>query len=110
MPVMIEHFVVVGDRKEAGPAAERWRFLPKAWDPYVNIDDPVVIQKRADAEVSIDKLLEQWTVGTDPQVHIAGIQKLFDSGVTIINVHSGQTDQQKVIDFYARNVLPHFRT
>jgi hypothetical protein len=29
-----------------------------------------------------------------------------DSGVTIVNVHSGQPDQARVIDFYGTRVLP----
>jgi hypothetical protein len=45
----------------------------------------------------------------DPEVHIAAIKELFDSGVSIVNVHSGQSDQTKVIDFYASKVLPTFR-
>lgn len=109
MPVMMEAFVVVGNNQEARQAAEYWRFLPKAWHDYFDIESPDVIQQKADAEVSIDKLLATWTVGEDAQTHIAGMQKLFDSGVTIINVHSGQPDQERVIDFYARQVLPHFK-
>ena len=31
MPVLIEQFVVVGDKEEAQQAAEFWRFLPKAF-------------------------------------------------------------------------------
>jgi TAT-translocated FGD2 family F420-dependent dehydrogenase len=110
MPVMIEAFVVVGDEKEANYAAEQWRFLPKAWHYYFDIESPVEINRKADAEVPIKELLSQWTVGPDAKTHIEGIQKLWDSGVTIINVHSGQRDQQAVIDFYAKNVLPHVRT
>ena len=45
----------------------------------------------------------------DPEVHIAAIKALFDSGVSIVNIHSGQADQAKVIDFYASKVLPTFR-
>jgi hypothetical protein len=37
------------------------------------------------------------------------INKLFDSGATIVNIHSGQVDQQKVIEFYGREVLPRVR-
>ena len=110
MPVMIEHFVVLGGKEEADQAAEYWRFLPKAWKPYFNIESPVTINQRADAEVSLDKLLDTWTVGPDAQTHIDGIKALFESGVTIINVHSGQPDQRKIIDFYAEKVLPHVRT
>lgn len=110
MPVMMEAFVVVGNHEEARQAAEYWRFLPKAWHSYFDIESPDVIQQKADQEVSIDELLSTWTVGHDAATHIAGMQKLFDSGVTIINVHSGQPDQNHVIDFYAKQVLPHFRT
>ena len=110
MPVMIEHFVVVGDHAEAVQAAEYWRFLPKAWHSYFDIENPQEILRKADAEVPIESLLDQWTVGPDAQTHIAGVQKLFDSGVTVVAVHSGQPDQKRVIDFYATQVLPHFRT
>ncbi|HKT90198.1 MAG TPA: hypothetical protein VJQ59_17260 [Candidatus Sulfotelmatobacter sp.] len=34
------------------------------------------------------------------------IRELFDSGVTIVNVHSGQPDQERVIQFYGKEVLP----
>jgi len=53
--------------------------------------------------------LQGWAVGSDPAVHIAKMKELFDSGATIVNVHSGEADQRKVIDFYASHVLPKFR-
>ena len=49
---------------------------------------------------------ENHNIGTDPAIHVEGLKKLFDSGVTIVNVHSGQPDQRRVIDFYGRSVLP----
>jgi hypothetical protein len=48
-------------------------------------------------------------VSTDPSVHIAALNKLFDSGVTIVKRRSGQPNHQKVIEFYANNILPSFR-
>jgi hypothetical protein len=39
-------------------------------------------------------------------VHVAKLQELFDSGASIVNIHSGQPDQKRVIEFYGRNVLP----
>jgi TAT-translocated FGD2 family F420-dependent dehydrogenase len=106
MPVLVEQFVVVGDKDEAAPAAELWRFIPKAFKKYYNVSDPAEIQRQAEAQVPIDDILSDWPVGTDPAVHVAALKKLFDSGVTIVNVHSGQVDQKKVIDFYGRSVLP----
>jgi hypothetical protein len=38
--------------------------------------------------------------------HIDAIDKLFAAGATIVNIHSGQEDQKRVIDFYGNNVLP----
>lgn len=109
MPVMIEHFVVVGDETDALLAAEQWRFIPKAFKSYFNLRDPAEIQRRAEAEVSLEQLTNQWPVSTDAEEHIAAIQALFDSGVSIVNIHSGQADQRKVIEFYADQVLPRFR-
>lgn len=109
MPVMIEHFVVVGDETDALLAAEQWRFLPNAFKSYYNITDPAEIQHRAEAEISLETLAGQWPVSTDAEPHITAIKELFESGVSIVNVHSGQTDQARVIDFYAAEVLPAFR-
>jgi hypothetical protein len=50
-----------------------------------------------------------WPVSTDPAVHIEAIQKLFASGATIVNIHSGQPDQMKVLEFYGKSVLPHLK-
>jgi TAT-translocated FGD2 family F420-dependent dehydrogenase len=108
MPVMIEHFVVVGDETDALLAAEQWRFIPNAFKRYFNVRDPVEIQRRAEAEVQLEELIGQWPASMDPAEHIAAIKALFESGVSIVNVHSGQADQKKVIDFYASKVLPEF--
>jgi hypothetical protein len=48
-------------------------------------------------------------VSTDPSVHVDTINALFDNGATIVNVHSGQPNQEKVIEFYANNVFPGLR-
>jgi TAT-translocated FGD2 family F420-dependent dehydrogenase len=109
MPVLVEQFVVVGDRSEARQAAELWRFIPKAFKGYHAIRDPAAIQQRAEAEIPIDDILGEWPIGTDPARHVDAITRLFDSGASIVNIHAGQADQKRVIDFYARNVLPQLR-
>ena len=108
MPVLVEQFVVVGDKVEAQRAAELWRFLPAAFKKYYNVRDPATIEQRADAEIPLQQIIAEWPVGTDPEIHVAAIGKLFDSGVSIVNIHSGQQDQQKVIEFYSKSVLPKF--
>jgi hypothetical protein len=59
--------------------------------------------------VLIGEVLKSWAVGTDPEVHVNTVKEPFDSGATIVNIHSGQPDQRKVIEFYASHVLPKFR-
>jgi TAT-translocated FGD2 family F420-dependent dehydrogenase len=106
MPVLIEQFVVVGDENDAKAPAELWRFLPKAFRSYFNIRDPQAIQDRATAELPLEKVYGQWPISTDPDVHAKSLIELFNSGATIVNVHSGQADQKRVIEFYGNHVLP----
>ena len=106
LPVLVEQFVVVGDENEAKQSAELWRFIPKAFKKYHNNPDPAAIQRQAEAELSLEQVYEEWPRGTDPAAHAEAIGRLFESGATIVNIHSGQRDQKKVIDFYGRSVLP----
>jgi TAT-translocated FGD2 family F420-dependent dehydrogenase len=109
MPVCIEQFVVVGDKKDAEVAAELWRFIPKAWNPYYNVRDPQEIQRRADAEVPMEEVYKGLTIGTDPDVHVKALQDAFKGGATEVHIHSGQPNQGRVIEFYGKEVLPRLR-
>lgn len=109
MPVLIEQYVVVGDMAAAKQAAEFWRFGPKAFKSLYNVQSPVDIQRKADDGTSLEEVMKSWPIGTDPAVHIKKMHDLFDSGVSIVNVHSGQPDQSRVIDFYGKHVLPTFK-
>jgi TAT-translocated FGD2 family F420-dependent dehydrogenase len=109
MPVLVEQYVVVGDQKDAAAAAELWRFGPKAFKSYYNIRDPQVIQQRAESEIPLEKVYQDWPVSTDPNVHLKTVTELFESGVTIVNIHSGQNDQKRVIEFYGKEVLPRIK-
>lgn len=106
VPVLVEQYVVVGDKSEAEKAAQLWRFGPKAFKEYYNVRDPLEIERRAMSEVPLDQVYDGWPIGTDPKVHIKTINDLFDSGATIVNIHSGQSEQRRVIEFYAKEVLP----
>ena len=57
MPVLIEQFVAVGDKSVAEQAAELWRFLPKAFKGFHTIPDPAEIQRRAEEEVPLGKVM-----------------------------------------------------
>lgn len=106
MPVLVEQYAVVGSKQDAATAAELWRFGPKAFKTYYNIRDPKEIQRRAESEIPLEQVYGDWPVGTDPNAHLKVINELFESGATIVNIHSGQADQERLIEFYGREVLP----
>jgi TAT-translocated FGD2 family F420-dependent dehydrogenase len=109
LPVLVEQYVIVGDKREAETAAELWRFGPKAFKSYYNIRDPQEIQRRADSEIPLDQVYGDWPTSTDPAAHLKVVNELFESGVSIVNIHSGQSDQQKVIDFYGKEIVPQLK-
>jgi TAT-translocated FGD2 family F420-dependent dehydrogenase len=106
MPVLVEQYVVVGSQEDAKAAAELWRFGPKAFKSYYNIRDPQAIQQRADSEIPLDQVYADWPVSTDPAAHLKVINELFESGVSIVNIHTGQSDQEKTIEFYGKEIVP----
>ena len=108
-PVFLEQSVCVGNKAEAQKSAELWRFLPKAWKPYFNVRDPHEIQRRAETEIPVDQILEDMTIGTDPELHVQKLHEAFQGGATEVHIHSGQPNQRKVIEFYGKEVLPRLR-
>jgi hypothetical protein len=59
-PVLVEQYVVVGDKSDAETAAELWRVGPEAFKGYYNVSDPTRIQQRAEAEIALDKVMNGW--------------------------------------------------
>lgn len=104
--MLIEQYVVVGDTRDAEQAARLWNFTPKSFQGYHDIPSPVEIERRARAESPLPEVYGDWAVGTDPAKHVNTLRELFESGATIVNVHTGQPDQRRVIDFYGTEVLP----
>lgn len=98
-----ELFAVVGDNNQAARAAALWRFTAGAVDQ----PDPVEIQRAAETN-PIDKVLGNWTVGTDPGLHVSAVQRVLDAGAVPF-LHFPQDDPIGAIDFYRANVLPKLR-
>lgn len=107
--VIVQSFVVVGSTTEAEEAARLWRFSPLGFGQLLDGPDPRDIQRRAEQQVKLEDVYARWTVGEDPDVHVRAIEWLAEAGATDVFIHSGQPDQQRVIDFYAREVLPRVR-
>jgi F420-dependent hydroxymycolic acid dehydrogenase len=109
MPILVEQYVVVGDKKDAEAAAELWRFGPKAFETYYDIREPAEIQRQSEAQIPLEEVYSDWPVSNKPEAHIKKLDELFDSGATIVNIHSGQADQMRVIEFYGSEVLPRLK-
>jgi hypothetical protein len=80
-----------------------WRFTAGAVDQ----PNPVEIQRAAESN-PIDKVLANWTVGTDPAPHIDAVQKILDAGAVPF-LRFPQDDPITAINFYRTNVLPKLR-
>jgi TAT-translocated FGD2 family F420-dependent dehydrogenase len=107
LSIHAESFVFVGEQSEAEHAARMWRFTPKAWTDFVDNPDPRAIMRQAHDEIPLDEVMSDWVMGSNPEPHIEHIRQQIEAGVTHIYIHSGQEDQERVIDFYGREVLPH---
>jgi threonine dehydrogenase-like Zn-dependent dehydrogenase len=70
-------------------------------------------QSRPKIDSPTDAILRVTTTGicgsTDPEVHANKLMELFNSGATGVHIHSGQSDQKRMIDFYGKEVLPRVR-
>jgi coenzyme F420-dependent glucose-6-phosphate dehydrogenase len=111
LSIVVEHWAVVGDQREAKRMAEKWRFVAKAWEKgYFDNISPMAIQQSAEKEIPLENVIEKWPVSTKAEIHINAIEQLIDLGATHIVVHGGSSNQKKVIDFFGRKVLPEIRT
>lgn len=50
---------------------------------------------------------ERWVCGPDPEEHVAAIREFADAGFDEVHVLQMGRGQQEMLDFYAREVLPH---
>jgi alkanesulfonate monooxygenase SsuD/methylene tetrahydromethanopterin reductase-like flavin-dependent oxidoreductase (luciferase family) len=107
LPIIVEHWAVAGGHAGASTAAEKWRFIPRAWQHgfFDNIS-PDEIEKRAEAEIDLESVLEDWLVSDDPREHITAFRELAVAGATHIALHVATPNQSKVMDFFGKKVLP----
>jgi TAT-translocated FGD2 family F420-dependent dehydrogenase len=108
--VLVESYVIVGGAAQAEEAARLWRFIGVGTDGLLDQPDPREIQRLAEERSPLEDVSRSWVVSEDPSVHVHAIQELTAMGATDVFIHSGQHDQQRVIDFYGREVLPRVRT
>ena len=52
---------------------------------------------------------ERWVCGPDPDRHIGAVREYIDAGYDEVHVLQMGPNQQAMIEFYARHVVPEFR-
>ncbi len=108
MPMLAEQYVFVGSESQALEVARLWQFGPIV-NEVLGIDDPRTIQRKAAALSSPAQVIETWLISRDPADHARRIRDLFAAGATHVAIHSAQADQERVVEFYGREVLPAVR-
>jgi hypothetical protein len=53
-----------------------------------------MIKQRAQAEISLEEVYQEWSVSPDLEVHVQTLLQLFNNGAIHVSIHSGPQDQR----------------
>jgi coenzyme F420-dependent glucose-6-phosphate dehydrogenase len=96
------------DPERALEDTRHWAALALAPDEKTGVEDPVEIEKLADA-LPIERAASRWIVSSDPDEHVARLAETIDLGFTHLVFHAPGPDQRRFLDLYAEQVLPRLR-
>lgn len=110
MDLMIEVKVSFDPNKERALADTRnWAALALSPDEKVHVDDPIEMQRLADA-LPIERAASRWIVSDDPEEHVQRIQHYIDLGFNHLVFHDPGADQARFIELYGTEILPRLRS
>ena len=96
------------DRARALNDTRHWAALALSADEKMGLDDPLEMERRADA-LSVERAASRWIVSSDPDEHVAMIQRYTDLGFTHLVFHAPGPDQERFLRLYAEEILPRLR-
>jgi coenzyme F420-dependent glucose-6-phosphate dehydrogenase len=96
------------DRKRALEDTRHWAALALSAEEKVGIEDPVEMERRADA-LSAERAATRWIVSTDPEEHVARVAQYVALGFTHLVFHAPGVDQARFLRLYSKEVLPRLR-
>ena len=73
-----------------------------------DISDPRKLQRKAEKEISDDKLKQAIQITTSIEDCIKSIEEYFKAGFTKVYIHSTSPDEIKFIQMFSKKVMPHF--
>lgn len=96
------------DRARALEDTRNWAALALTPEEKVGVDDPVEMQRLADA-LPVERAASRFIVSDDPEEQLAAIQRYLDLGFTHLTFHFPGEDQERALRLYAEQVLPLLR-
>jgi len=96
------------DYDQAFKSATFWRatLINNVFDS--DISDPRKLQRKAEKEVSDEKLKQAIQITTSIEDCIKTLEEYFDAGFTRVYVHSTSPDEIRFIQMFSKKVMPHF--
>jgi coenzyme F420-dependent glucose-6-phosphate dehydrogenase len=85
-----------------------WGALALAPDEKTGIDDPVEMQRRADA-LPVERTATRWICSSDPDEHAAKVAEYLDMGFRHLVFHAPGPDQKRFLRLYGEEILPRLR-
>ncbi|MGX7677481.1 glucose-6-phosphate dehydrogenase (coenzyme-F420) [Jatrophihabitans sp. DSM 45814] len=85
-----------------------WGALALSPDEKTGVEDPVEMQRLAD-ELPIERAASRFIVSSDPDEHVAAIQRYIDLGFNHLVFHAPGPDQERFLRLYGKEILPRLR-
>lgn len=96
------------DRERAWQDTRHWGALALSPEEKVGVDDPVEMQRLADA-LPVQRAASRWIVSDEPGEHVKRVQPYIEMGFTHLVFHFPGPDQERALRLYAEQVLPLLR-
>jgi coenzyme F420-dependent glucose-6-phosphate dehydrogenase len=96
------------DASRAREDTRHWAALALTPEEKVSVEDPVEMQKLADA-LPIERAASRWIVSSDPEEQVEKIGKYVDLGFRHLVFHAPGPDQTRFLKLYGEQVLPRLR-
>ena len=109
LDLMIEVKVSFDDDIERARAdTHYWGALALSAEEKSGIEDPIEMQRRADA-LPVERTVTRWICSSDPGQHAAQVAEYLDMGFQHLVFHAPGPDQERFLRRYADEVLPRLR-
>jgi coenzyme F420-dependent glucose-6-phosphate dehydrogenase len=96
------------DRERALQDTSYWGALALTPDEKVGVDDPVEMERLADA-LPVERAASRWIVSDDPDEHVARLREYVEMGFDHLVFHFPGPDQERALRQYAEHILPRLR-